>query len=91
MHILPRQVAFAACTLAAGATPAFAHVIAGARVFPVTLTFDDPGVSDEASAPAFTATRAGPTHEVDLGLEYDKTITPTTALILNGGYDIVHR
>ena len=38
--------------------PAQAHVIAGARVFPVTLTFDDPGVSDEASLPSFTTTRS---------------------------------
>lgn len=75
-------------------TPAVAHVIAGARVFPVTLTFDDPGVSDEASLPAFTYQRSGseggtgPTHEVDLGWEYDKTITDNTALIFNDGYDI---
>ncbi len=74
--------------------PAYAHVIAGARVFPVTLTFDDPGVSDEASLPAFTYQRDGsdagngPTHAVDSGWEYDKTITPDTALILNDGYDI---
>ena len=73
---------------------ASAHVIAGARVFPVTLTFDDPGVSDEASLPALAYTRggadggSGPTHEVDLGFEYDKRITPDTALILNDGYDI---
>ena len=71
-----------------------AHVVVGARVFPVTLTFDDPGVGDEASIPAFTYQRGpadggtGPTHDVDLGFEYDKTITPTTALILNDGYDI---
>ncbi len=85
--------ALAAAALLA-ARPAPAHVIAGARVFPVTLTFDDPGVSDEASLPAFTYSRSGadggtgPTHEVDLGFEYDKTITPTTALIFNDGYDI---
>ncbi len=76
------------------AAPAGAHVIAGNRVFPVTLTFDDPGVSDEASLPALTYQRSGanggtgPTHSVNLGFEYDKTITPTTALILDGGYDI---
>ena len=89
-----------ASVLAATALPALlpapsrAHVIAGARVFPVTLTFDDPGVSDEASLPALTYQRGGanggtgPTHSVNLGFEYDKTITPTTALILNGSYDI---
>ena len=76
------------------ATSARAHVVVGARVFPVTLTFDDPGVGDEASFPAFTYQRGpadggtGPTHDVDLGFEYDKTITPDTALILNDGYDI---
>jgi hypothetical protein len=76
------------------APPAQAHVIAGARVFPVTLTFDDPGVSDEASLPALAYSRSpadggtGPGHEVDLGLEFDKTITANTALIFNDGYDI---
>ena len=78
--------------LSAGRT--CAHVVAGDRVFPVTLTFDDPGVADEASLPAFTYTRtganggSGPTHQVDLGFEYDKTITPDTALIFNDGYNI---
>ncbi len=83
-----------ASPLALGALPARAHVIAGARVFPVTLTIDDPGTADEASLPSFTYTRSGadggtgPTHEVDLGFEYDKTITSNTALILNDGYDV---
>lgn len=73
---------------------AHAHVVAGARVFPVTLTIDDPGVSDEASIPAFAYSRSGadggtgPTHETDFGFEYDKTITPDTALILNDGYGV---
>jgi hypothetical protein len=76
---------------ALNAVPASAHVVAGDRVFPVTLTFDDPGVSDEASFPAITYTQtSGPTQEVDLGFEYDKTITSNTALILNYGYDIIH-
>ena len=92
-----RRLALAACAVATvSPRPALAHVVAGARVFPVTLTFDDPGVSDEASFPAFNYTRtganggSGPTHEVDLGFEYDKTITSNTALILNDGYDVVH-
>ena len=92
------RIAFCAAALAGAAvvcgSPSLAHVVAGARVFPVTLTFDDPGVGDEASFPAFTYQRGpasggtGPTHDVDLGFEYDKTITPTTALILNDGYDV---
>ncbi len=86
----PLPAALAAACLAA--MPASAHVVAGARVFPVTLTIDDPGTADEASIPAFTYNRSGadggsgPTHEYDFGFEYDKTITSNTAIILNDGY-----
>lgn len=72
-----------------------AHVVAGDRVFPVTLTFDDPGTNDEASLPAFTYTRSGadggpgPAHNFGFGFEYDKRITPETALIINYGYDVL--
>jgi hypothetical protein len=67
-----------------------AHVIVGDRVFPVTLTFDDPGVGDEATFPQLIWQRgAGPTDLEQLQWEYDKTITPTTALIYNHGFDIL--
>ena len=94
MHITHRA-GWLAATLLCSSTAAYAHVVAGDRVFPVTLTIDDPGVADEVSLPAFTYTRSGadggtgPTHEFDNGFEYDKTITPTTALILNDGYDVL--
>ena len=84
----------ATASLAFHALPASAHVIAGDRVFPVTLTIDDPGVSDEVSIPAFTYARtgsnggSGPGHDFDFGFEYDKTITSNTAIILNDGYDV---
>lgn len=84
-----------AATACLAVPPALAHVVVGTRVFPVTLTIDDPGVADEASLPAFTYSRSGadggtgPGHEFDLGFEYDKTITPGTALILNGGYSVM--
>ncbi len=90
MHI--RRAALSAAALALPAFPACAHVIAGARVFPVTLTIDDPGTADEVSIPALTYSRdgssggSGPTHNFSYGFEYDKTITPNTALILNDGY-----
>jgi hypothetical protein len=77
------------------ACPARAHVIAGVRVFPVTLTLDDPGVSDEASLPAFSFQRIGvsnggaPSNQYDFGFEYDKTITSNTALIANYGYEFI--
>ena len=84
----------AACLLA---LPAAAHVVAGSRVFPVTLTIDDPGVADEVSIPAFTYARSGsnggtgPGHEFDFGFEYDKTITDNTALIFNDGYNVMQQ
>ena len=71
-----------------GVHAAFAHVIVGARVFPVTLTFDDPGVADEATLPQLVWQRdAGPQNVYQFQWEFDKTITPTTALIYNHGYD----
>ena len=42
-----------ACLIVAMAKHADAHVIAGDRLFPVTLTFDDPGVADEVTLPQF--------------------------------------
>ena len=87
----------AACLFALPAAPAFAHVIAGNRVFPVTLTIDDPGTADEVSIPAFTYNRqganggTGPSHEFDFGFEYDKTITGNTAIIFNDGYDVIQQ
>jgi hypothetical protein len=71
-------------------TAAAAHVVAGDRIFPVTLTFDDPGVGDEATMPQFIwQPDAGPSNDYQFQWEYDKTITPTTALIYNHGYDIL--
>jgi hypothetical protein len=82
---------FAAALAAAsvlGSQPALAHVIAGVRVFPVTLTFDDPGTADEATLPQVVWQRdAGPQNTYQLQWEWDKTITPHTAIIYNQGYD----
>jgi hypothetical protein len=86
--------ALAAATLIAGAQESAAHAVAGPRVFPVTLTLDDPGVADEITLPQVTWQRSGgsdgegTTHEVDLGFEWDKTITEDFALGVADGYDI---
>ncbi len=94
MHNRFAGVALTAADLLFGSAAASAHVVAGARVFPVTLTIDDPGVADEVSLPAFTYIRngaetgTGPLHDYDFGFEYDKTITSDTALIFNDGYDV---
>lgn len=72
------------------AIPADAHVVVGDRVFPVTLTFDDPGVGDEATLPQFVyAPGPGGQNQYQFQWEYDKTITPNTALIYNQGWDML--
>lgn len=65
---------------------AAAHVICGDRVFPATLTMDDPGVGDELSLPTITSvpTSSGTTY--DYGYELDKRITSNTVFIINGDY-----
>jgi hypothetical protein len=74
--------------------PARAHAVAGARVFPVTLTIDDPGVADEASIPTFAWQRSGaeggvgPVHEYDLTGEFDKRITERLGIGISDGYSI---
>jgi hypothetical protein len=74
--------------------PALAHAVCGSRVFPVTLTIDDPGVADEASLPTFTYQRSGadggpgPTHEYDFNFEYDKRITTNLGVGVNYGWNV---
>ena len=97
---MPRRSLVAALTglliIAVPAGGALAHAVCGNRVFPPTLTMDDPGVNDELSLPTIQytpipaggGTPAGST--TSYGFEWDKTIftTPTNALgfALNGDY-----
>jgi hypothetical protein len=80
----------AALLLGTSLVPAAAHVVVGSRVFPVTTTFDDPGVGDEVTLPQVIWQRgAGPQSDTQVQWEYDKRITDTTALIYNHGYDVL--
>ncbi len=84
-----------ACLLAFRSSDALAHAVCGARVFPVTLTLDDPGVADEASLPTATYQRSGadggpgPTNEYDFNFEYDKRITTNLGIGVNYGWNIL--
>ena len=72
-----KRASIAAAICAAPLAPhlAQAHAVAGARVFPVTLTIDDPGVADEASIPTFSVQRQGASG--DLGLpDFFNRLTP---------------
>jgi len=63
-----------------------AHVVCGDRVFPTTLTMDDPGVSDEFSLPTITLTPTPSTQSNSYGYEWDKTITEDLGFAINGDY-----
>ena len=66
---------------------AHAHAVAGARLFPATLTLDDPGVADELSLPTFTRSIGSDgVSEHDVGFELDKTITERLAVIVSDTY-----
>jgi hypothetical protein len=65
---------------------AAAHVVCGDRVFPTTLTMDDPGVSDEMSLPTISLTPTPSGQNNDYGFEWDKTITEDLGFAINGDY-----
>jgi hypothetical protein len=71
---------------------AAAHAVAGARVFVNTLEIDDPGVGDEANLPLLSVNSLeGGGTAVDANVEYDKTITPATAIGIGTTYDaLIH-
>lgn len=87
--------ATAACLSALlGSAAAHAHAIAGARVFPVTLTIDDPGVADEASIPTFSFQQqpndpdTGRGYQYNVAAELNKRITERLGIGVNGGYTV---
>jgi len=75
-------------------TPLWAHAVCGSRVFPVTLTLDDPGVADELTLPQalFTRTAAdgglGPGHDTSWQFEYDKRVTEDFGFAFNDDYNV---
>ncbi len=82
----------AAAAMLIGISPAFAHTIVGNRVFPATLTIDDPGVNDELVLPAFAYLAVanpdgtlGPI-SYNLAWEYDKLITPDLVLTIGNSF-----
>ncbi len=69
---------------------AWAHAVCGNRVFPATLTIDDPGVGDELSLPSINYAPipggAGGGQNTAYGFEWDKTITEHFGISVEGGY-----
>ncbi len=74
-------------------SPALAHAVCGSRVYPVTLTLDDPGVADEITLPQVVYTRQGadggpgPMHDVSYQFEYDKRLTEDFGFAFNDDWN----
>jgi len=62
-----------------GAAPASAHAIAGQRLFPSTLTFDDPGIGAELPL-VFSHLHDDGIDQNDLGMSVTKPITPSFSM-----------
>ena len=70
------------------AKPAFAHAVAGARIFVNTDLIDDPGVGDEANLPLISLQSPdGKSWVTDANFEFDKTITPDLGFGVGTDYD----
>ncbi len=70
-----------------------AHGVAGNRVFPGTLAFDDPAVLDELIFPALSSLNHpdDSTNVIDnrIGWSFARLLTPTLAIEINSGW--IHR
>ncbi len=71
--------------LAALAPAAYAHAVAGMRVFPATMSFDDPGVADEGSW-VFNHIDNGPARQDTMNLAFAKRITRRFGLVASTNY-----
>lgn len=69
---------------------AAAHAIVGMRVFPGTLTFSDPGITDELDLTGSHATvgapGSAPVPTSEFSLDYSKTITPRMGVSVGTDY-----
>jgi hypothetical protein len=74
-----------------------AHGIAGKRVFPTTLTIDDPAVADEVSLPTIQYQRHGASdddfalHQTDISAEFSIRITEHLGVSIAPSYTILNR
>lgn len=91
---MPRRSLVAALAglaiIAVPTTGALAHAVCGNRVFPATLTLDDPGIADELSLPTIQYTPIPGGAVTSYGFEWDKTITPSIGFGIQGGYVVQH-
>ena len=68
-----------------GPAPAYAHAIAGMRLFPATLSFDDPGIGAELPL-VFDHINVDGTEQNVLSAAFTKPITPDFSLVMSTDY-----
>src|SRR5882724_1086083 len=91
-RLMPCATGALACAALLISTGASAHGIAGKRVFPTTLTIDDPAVADEVSLPTIQYQRHGASdddvalHQTDISAEFSKRITEHLGISVNNSY-----
>ena len=79
--------AFAAAAILAGIVPASAHTVIGQRIFPATLTIDDPGVDDEMALPTINYTyNADGSQSYSWNLFYGKRITSDLEVYIDSSF-----
>jgi len=79
--------AFAAAAILAGTGPASTHTVIGQRIFPATLTVDDPGVDDELALPTFVYTyNADTSQSTSWNAFYGKRITADLEVSINSTF-----
>jgi hypothetical protein len=78
-------------TLVAEPLSAFSHGFAGDRIFPATISTDDPFAASEMSLPTFSAIRQPgqpPLKVFDTSSDLSVLVLPRTALTISDGYSI---
>lgn len=75
----------ASALMVCGMVSAHAHAIAGQRLFPSTLTFDDPGTGAELPL-VFSHVRTDGVTQDDLGISLTKPVTENFSLLLDTDY-----
>src|ERR1700674_4908903 len=91
----PRVIGWAGALTVASAVlavsqTAYAHGIAGNRLFPGTLSFDDPAVADEATLPNFLDLNhpadGGNVTDNRINWSFSRLVTPTVAFVVDNSW-----